>query len=156
MRILITGANGFLGSALLKQLEKTSHTILPFVRKKKNANDIECDIGNASDLLNALNEYQPDVIINCAAKVDFTAGSMQEQYSINALAPAVLASWCASNDTHLIQTSGSIVNGNTTTELSNLSQELPINYYGETKLLADRAIRLSQCSHIIIRYGGIF
>ena len=110
MRILITGANGFLGSALFNQLQKTSHTILPFVRKKKSAYDIECDVGNASNLLNALNEYQPDVIINCAARVDFTRGSMQEQYRINALAPTVLASWCVSNDARLIQTSGSIVN----------------------------------------------
>lgn len=156
MRILITGANGFLGIALLNQLEKTSHTIFPLVRKKKSPCFIECDMGNASSLLDALNEYQPDIIINCAAKVDFTGESMQEQYRVNALAPTLLASWCVSNDTHLIQTSTSIVNGNTTTELSNLSQELPINYYGETKLLADRAIRLSQCSHIIIRYGGIF
>jgi dTDP-4-dehydrorhamnose reductase len=156
MQILITGANGFLGSVLFNKLQKTNHTVLPFVRKKKSANDIECDIGNASNLLNALNEYQPDVIINCAAKVDFSEDSMQEQYNVNVLTPAVIASWCVSNDAHLIQTSGSIVNGNTITEFSNSSQELPINYYGETKLLADRAIRLSQCSHAIIRFGGIF
>ena len=156
MRVLITGANGFLGSALFNQLQKTNHTILPFVRKKKSANDIECNVGNASNLLNALNEYQPDVIINCAAKVDFSGNSMQEQYNVNTLAPAIHASWCESNNAHLIQISGSIVNGNTVTKFSNDSIELPINHYGETKLLADRAIRLSQCSHTIVRFGGIF
>lgn len=156
MRVLITGANGFLGSTLFNQLQKTNHTILPFVRKKKSANDIECNVGNASNLLNALNEYQPDVIINCAAKVDFSGNSMQEQYNVNALAPAIHASWCESNNAHLIQISSSIVNGNTATIFSNDSIELPINHYGETKLLADRAIRLSQCSHTIVRFGGIF
>ena len=42
------------------------------------------------------------------------------------------------------------------TKFDNDSIELPINNYGETKLLADRAIRLSQCSHTIVRFGGIF
>ena len=155
MKVLITGANGFLGSALLNQLQKTSHTIFPFVRKKKSANDIECDVGNISNLLNALDKYQPDSIINCAAKVDFTDGSMQEQYKVNALAPIVLASWCISNNAHLIQISSTTVNGNTINQFGNNSSELPNNYYGETKLLADRAIRLSRCSHTI-RFGGIF
>ena len=156
MKILITGANGFLGNALFNQLQNTGHTVLPLVRKKKNTNDIECDISNTSNLLNVLNDYQPDVIVNCAARVDFTEGSMQEQYRVNALAPAILASWCVGNSAHLIQISSSIVNGNTATKFSNDSVELPINHYGETKLFADRAIRLSQCSHTIIRFGGIF
>ena len=42
-KIIITGANGFLGSVLCDQLKKTSYRILPFVRKKNNVNDIECD-----------------------------------------------------------------------------------------------------------------
>jgi len=156
MKILITGANGFLGSALLNQLQKTSHTVLPFVRKKKSANDIECNIGNVSNFLHALNEYQPEVIINCAAKVDFSENTVQEQYNVNALAPAILASWCLDNNAHLIQVSSSIVNGNTVNQFSSDSIELPINNYGRTKLLADQAIRLSQCSHTIVRFGGIF
>jgi len=156
MKVLITGANGFLGGELRRQLEQTKHVVIPFVRKKAGLGDIECDIGNINDLLIALNEHKPNTVINCAAKVDFSENSKQDQYNINALAPAVIASWCARNDAYLIQTSSSIVNGNTTTKFSNKSQELPINYYGETKLLADRSIRLSQCRYAIVRFGGIF
>ncbi|MDC3397659.1 sugar nucleotide-binding protein [Candidatus Pelagibacter ubique] len=156
MKIIILGANGFLGSALSNQLQKTSHTVLPFVRKKKKTNAIECDVGNVSNLLSSLNEYQPEVIINCAAKVDFSENSAEEQYSINALVPAILASWCSNNNTHLIQISSSVVNGNTTKQFSINSIELPTNHYGRTKLLADQSIRLSKCSYTIIRFGGIF
>jgi dTDP-4-dehydrorhamnose reductase len=156
MKILITGANGFLGGELRRQLEQTKHVIIPFVRKKEGPDDIECDIGNTNNLLVALNEYQPDAVINCAAKVDFSENSKQDQYNINALAPAVIASWCVNNDAYLIHVSGSIVNDSTATEYSNASQELPINYYGKTKLLSDRAIRLSQCKYTIVRFGGIF
>ena len=108
---MILGSNGFLGSTLFNQLQKTIHTVLPFVRKKKKTNDIECDVGNVRNLLNALKEYQPEVIINCAAKVDFSENPAEELYRVNALAPIILASWCSNNNTHLIQISGSIVNG---------------------------------------------
>ena len=67
MKILITGANGFLGGELRRQLEQTKHVVIPFVRKKIGPGDIECDIGNTNNLLIALNEYQPDAVINCAA-----------------------------------------------------------------------------------------
>tara|TARA_B100000795_G_scaffold269472_1_gene258938 strand:- start:1423 stop:2244 length:822 start_codon:yes stop_codon:yes gene_type:complete len=156
MKILITGANGFLGGVLCSQLQDTNHLAFATVRKKNNPNDIECDLGNIDILLTVLNKYQPDVIINCAAKVNFLDDSEQEQYNVNALAPSVIASWCAENNAHLIQTSGSIVNGNSITQFSNDSLELPINFYGKTKLLADRAIRLSQCDYTVVRFGGIF
>jgi dTDP-4-dehydrorhamnose reductase len=156
MKIMILGSNGFLGSTLFNQLQKTTHTVLPFVRKKKKTNDIECDVGNVRNLLNALKEYQPEVIINCAAMLDFSENSAEEQYRVNALAPIILASWCSKNKTHLIQISSSSVNGNTLEQFSSNSIELPINNYGRTKLLADQAIRLSKCSYTIIRFGGIF
>ena len=156
MKILVTGTNGFLGRALFGQLKKTSYTLFPIVRKKINTEDIECDIGNASNLLTVLNYYQPDIIINCAAKVDFTDNSMTGQYNVNAVAPTVFSYWCVENNAYLIQVSGSIVNGNTTTLFSNSSIESATSYYGKTKLLADRAIRLSKCDHAIIRFGGIF
>ena len=156
MKILITGANGFLGSVLLNQMQKTNHKIFPLVRKSKGVNDIECDIGNTRSLLTILNKYRPNVIVNCAAKVDFSERPIQDQYNVNALAPAVIASWCMDNKAYLIQISSSIVNGNTLVKSGVNSMELPINYYGVTKLLADRAIRVSQCEHAIIRFGGIY
>ena len=156
MRVLITGAKGFLGGELRRQLEQTKHMVIPFVRKKVGLGDIECDIGNTNKLLISLDEQRPDVVINCAAKVDFSERSIQDQYNVNALAPAVIASWCMDNKAYLIQISGSIVNGNTLVKSGVNSMELPINYYGETKLLADRAIRVSQCEHAIIRFGGIY
>lgn len=156
MKVLVTGANGFLGSALLDQLKETQHTVWPLVRKKQRSQDIECNMENLTGLLDRLNQYQPDIIINCAAKVDFSQNSRQGQYKVNALAPAVLAGWCLDNGSHLIQISGSIVNGNSTTLFNSNTKEEPINYYGQTKLLADNAIQLSQCSHLIVRFGGIF
>ena len=156
MRILLTGSNGFLGSTVLNQIQKSKHNVIPIVRRKKNSYDVECDLGNPTLILKLLNKYKPEAIINCAAKVDFSEISSKEQYNVNALAPAIIASWCFDNGAHIIQVSGSIVNGNSTNFFSIDSLEIPTNNYGRTKLFADQAIRLSQCSYTIVRFGGIF
>jgi dTDP-4-dehydrorhamnose reductase len=155
MKILITGANGFLGRTLTDKLNK-QYSVIPIARNSKNNNSIQCDISNSILLLDALNKYKPNVIINCAAKVDFSSDNNFAQYQINALSPAIMASWCVENNAHLLQTSSSIVNGNTATIFNTQSIEAPINYYGQTKLLADNAIKLSGCQYSIIRFGGIF
>lgn len=157
MKIIITGANGFLGNALYQQLKKTRHDILPVVRSKTDKIlHTVCNIADATSLLDLLNKYKPNIIINCAAKVDFSDNLQQEQYKTNALAPSVMAAWAAENNAHLLQTSSSIVNGNTIEKFNNSSIENPISHYGHTKLLADNAIQLSQCKSAIIRFGGIF
>lgn len=90
MKIMVTGANGFLGSELINQFRETNHTILPLVRHKRNIGDIICDIRNPNELLKSLNYCKSSVIINCAAKVDFSDSTHKEQYETNALAPSIM------------------------------------------------------------------
>ena len=149
MKILVTGGKGQLGCEIN---ELSSNYDFDWLFSDSDM----FDLSNLKNINVFLDKCNPNVIINCAAKVNFLDDSEQEQYNVNALAPSVIASWCAENNAHLIQTSGSIVNGNSITQFSNDSLELPINFYGKTKLLADRAIRLSQCDYTVVRFGGIF
>ena len=80
---------------------KINLEVLSLVRKKENIDDIECDLNDARKLLDILDDFQPNFIINCAAKVDFSENSIKEQYNVNVLAPTILASWCFENNVHL-------------------------------------------------------
>lgn len=63
MRVLITGAAGMLGSALLRVFKlKDEHTLLPLTR-----NDL--DLRNKSDFERQVKSFRPDFVIHAAAKV---------------------------------------------------------------------------------------
>jgi len=66
MRVLVTGANGFLGRQILAELKSQGYTPLAFVRGAKQLQDngFECVVGtldSPSDLYNAL-ENVPAII----------------------------------------------------------------------------------------------
>jgi dTDP-4-dehydrorhamnose reductase len=155
MKIMVVGAGGFLGSSIVSKLSK-KYVVIPIVRVKKNVGDIACDIGDSNALLGILNKHSPNFIINCAAKVDFSEKSRLVQYRVNALAPALMAGWCVENNVHLLHASSISVNENTLKKIGLGSLEKPTSLYGETKLLADIAIKTSGCKFTIIRFGGIF
>ncbi|MTJ21036.1 NAD-dependent epimerase/dehydratase family protein [Dolichospermum sp. UHCC 0352] len=77
MKVLITGANGFTGSHLVKHLQQnfdvelylTTHT-------NQDTNGLICDLTNANAVNNLIQEIQPD-------KIYHLAGSFTNDYSID-------------------------------------------------------------------------
>jgi GDP-4-dehydro-6-deoxy-D-mannose reductase len=55
MKIVITGASGFLGSNLVNKLEKANHNVLSILRSTPNP-------------LQTIFDYKPDVVVHCAWK----------------------------------------------------------------------------------------
>lgn len=157
MRILITGADGFLGSALLQRLEGRYNEVLSVTRRshKKDA-AIECDLSNPFSLSKLLQNIRPDCVVNLAAKAVFGQVDMADLYPINTLCPAVIADYCRKYDAHIIQASGTIVSGFYNTRFTIGTPDRPDTSYGASKLLGEKMINASECSSTIIRFGGIF
>jgi len=61
-KILITGANGLVGSALTRYLKDKNYNIFPVTRK-------EADLFKFDETINIVNEIKPTMIINSAARV---------------------------------------------------------------------------------------
>jgi dTDP-glucose 4,6-dehydratase len=77
-KILITGGSGFIGSFIIKKfikkkchvlnLDKLSSVSQKLVLRDKNYFFKKCDILNSNHFSNNVNEFQPDIIIHCAAE----------------------------------------------------------------------------------------
>ena len=155
MKILVTGGDGFLGGAVVRNLRATKANIVA-VSRRGSAGAIPCDLSNPADLVRVLDEQSPNCIVNIAAEPNFTAGALSLIYPVNFLAPAIMAAYCKSAGAYLVHTSGTIVHGFQYTRFNIETPCEPNLDYGVSKLLADKAIVASGCRAAIVRFGGIF
>ena len=84
MKILITGTNGQVGHALMQQLN--DHELVGLTRQ-------DCDLTEPDQIRQAIDQHQPDLIINPAAytKVDQAEDEPELAFQINRDAPKVMA-----------------------------------------------------------------
>ncbi|MFW5646444.1 MAG: dTDP-4-dehydrorhamnose reductase [Acetivibrio ethanolgignens] len=134
MKVLITGAKGQLGQALLRLSSELSDIeVFPFASK-------ELDITNEAMVEATLTRLHPDVLINCAAHtaVDACETDAENAYRINALGPKYLAQACQAVDAAMVQVSTDYVfDGTKTTPYIESDLPNPQSVYGSTKLAGE-------------------
>ena len=152
MNILVTGANGQLGSEM-RRLGAVSPNNYIFT-------DVEqLDITNADAVMYVAKHYSIDAIINCAAytNVDKAESDANAAELINAIAVGNLARAMKEVDGTLFHISTDYVfgcEGNTPrTEDMPLS---PLGVYGRTKLQGEQAIADSGCKALIFRTSWLY
>ena len=70
MKILVFGADGFVGSAVVKELSN-KHDLFKAMREKSEAkNEVSVDLKDKGTILKALINIKPEVVINCAGVVE--------------------------------------------------------------------------------------
>jgi nucleoside-diphosphate-sugar epimerase len=147
MKIGILGGTGFLGKNLSEFLKKNHEVFVASRRTGVDGRKVEC-------LLNWIQQENLDCIINLAAEVNFITRT-KKMHKVNSLVPKIFAQYCKKYNKHLIQASGTLVNG--IHSLYNHKTKLkPINAYGKTKLIAEKYIQKTKCNYTIIRFGGIY
>ncbi len=132
MKILVTGANGQLGTELQPLLEP--HDVV--------AIDLpELDITDRALVLGAFHEIHPDVVINCAAMtaVDDCESKVDLAYSVNALAVRHLAEGCRAVGAHLATVSTDYVfDGTKIGPYHEWDDTCPVSVYGRSKVAGER------------------
>ena len=157
LKVLVTGASGFLGSYIHKLLRVTAgYSCIPTSNSNKFKKYINIDLTNYNQLLKMIYEVNPDVIVNCAACVDFGNAVLSKQYDLNVVVPSIFASWAKKNSKHLIQISMATIYGKYTENIDENSPVLIDSDYAKSKWLADEMIKSSGCKFTILRFGGIY
>lgn len=151
MKILLTGAKGQLGRCFIDRLPEDWNIF---------ATDAsELDITNQDMVLDTVEKYLPDVIVNAAAytAVDKAESDSKAAMNVNAIGPANLALAANKYNARIIHVSTDYVfDGNAHEPYDEKSETNPLSVYGKTKLDGERLVIQANSKAIIIRTAWVF
>ncbi|EJL66746.1 dTDP-4-dehydrorhamnose reductase [Flavobacterium sp. CF136] len=152
-KILVTGANGQLGSELLILSTKYSNYEWVFAdRTQITLDDLEV-------LEKQLNDIRPEIILNCGAytAVDKAESEKEIAFTVNYSAVELIAKYAFKNNVKLIHISTDYVfDGSSSIALSEEAQTNPINIYGASKRAGEVACLNENPNSIIIRTSWVY
>jgi dTDP-4-dehydrorhamnose reductase len=152
MKILVTGADGQLGSEIPEAMSKHGHEVV--------ARGLDgLDITDAQSVQETISGLKPDVVINCASynDVDGAEADLQNALLVNGTAVGYLANACNACGAVLVHFSTDYVFDGTEGKPYAVSDDpKPINKYGESKLLGEKLLGEFDGKHLLIRTSWVF
>lgn len=151
MRILVTGRNGQVGTALATALHGLGEVIA--------LDRAQLDLANADAIRTAMRELQPAMVINAAAYTAVDAAESDEAAAlrINADAPRVLAEEAERLGAALIHYSTDYVfDGSKDGAWLEDDAPAPLSAYGRSKLAGEQAIADVGGTHLILRTSWVY
>lgn len=163
MKVLVTGANGQLGTDLCQALQHFE--LIPLTHR-----DIE--ISDMNSVKQVINKYKPDIVINTAAyvRVDDCESNQDKAFKVNALGARNVAVAAQELGARLVHMSTDYVFGGVGETLvvssksggdkplpyTEFDAPIPLNTYGKSKLAGEDFIRHLCQRYFIIRTSGLF
>jgi dTDP-4-dehydrorhamnose reductase len=151
MKIVILGAGGRLGAALMREYRE-KYDLAGFDHAR-------LDLANLDDAGAKLRGMNFDVLINAAAftNVDACETERDRAFLINAEAPGILAEICNEKDARLIHFSTDYVfDGEKRAPYTENDQANPISAYGESKLAGEKFVLAAGDRHLVVRVSWVF
>ena len=160
MNILVTGANGQLGTEIRNlSAGMKHHFIFTDVSEIPGRETVYLDITNADALRIVCRSEQVDVIVNCAAYTDVAKAEDDIDFAalLNHTAPGLLATVAREIGATLIHVSTDYVfHGDASVPYKEEDEPRPLGVYGVTKLQGEDAVRASGCKYLIFRTAWLY
>lgn len=150
MRILITGANGQLGTDLQAALR--DRDVIPLTHA-------DLDVTDHDRVMETVARHKPDLVINTAAyhKVDECESFPEKTFVVNTFGPRNLAFACRAHDAALVHLSTNFVfDGKAARPYTETDLPGPLSVYGASKLAGEYFVRAILPRHYIIRTTGLY
>ena len=151
VKILITGSQGMLGSALVKVLSSEFKT--------KGIDIADCDITDKDQIINLVTSYRPSIIIHTAAYTDVDVNELNSEraFAVNALGSENIAKAAKDAQALLFYISTDYVfDGNKPKPYIEEDIPNPVNIYGSSKLKGEKFVQALVEKHFILRTSWLF
>ena len=152
MRLLVTGAGGMLGRAVVDAAARLGHDVLPCMRA-------DLDITDAETSRRAVATSRPQAVVNCAAytDVDGAETDWRTAEAVNAQGARNVAAAAAEIGAFVVHVSTDYVfDGSKREPWVESDAVAPLGVYGETKLAGEQAVASVNPAHAIVRTAWLF
>lgn len=160
MKILITGSNGLLGQKMVADLK--SDATVELIATSRGENRLKdksgyeyfsLDITSNEEVVQCMDKFKPDVIVNTAAmtNVDACENDKEGCDLLNVIAVKHLLEACSKHNSHLVHLSTDFIFDGEDGPYKEEDKPNPLSYYGHSKLKAEKLIQESRISWSILR-----
>ncbi len=155
MKLLITGAAGMLGSAMVPVLREQGYEVYPTDIKIEEGIDY-LDVRDYEAVLVYATKIKPDFILHLAAETDLEVceNDPKHAYLTNTVGTQNVALVCKKLDIKMVYicTAG-IFNGEKDTFYTEFDEPIPISVYGKSKFEGEKIVKLILDKYFIFRPG---
>jgi nucleoside-diphosphate-sugar epimerase len=160
LKLLVTGASGFLGKAVCAELRARDHEVAALVRRPGSeppaTSAVRGELGDGHALGRALEEVRPDCVVHLAAEI----ASQRDARKIaetNVEGTRRLLEACAALDGPRFVFASTVVTGDARGEELHEEAPLPVETaYGRSKQEGERLVRESGLPSVIIRPSHVY
>jgi dTDP-4-dehydrorhamnose reductase len=151
-RLLVTGAGGMLGRAVVEAARQRGHDVLAATRA-------ELDVTVEAAVRPALLEWRPDVVVNCAAYTDVDGAERGRTTAdaVNRVGAGLVAGAAAEVGAAIVHLSTDYVfDGSKREPWVESDPVAPLGVYGETKLAGEQRVAAANPAHVIVRTAWLY
>jgi dTDP-4-dehydrorhamnose reductase len=152
-RLLLIGANGFLGAHAARKFAESFEVFTGSRVAGTNSKSIQIDITDASSVDAAFQRVKPDAVLLLAALSDIDRCEAEPElaFATNVRGPENVANACARSNARLLFTSSAAVFDGRKHGYVEDDAPTPLSVYGKTKARAEAAVLALWPSAIILR-----
>jgi nucleoside-diphosphate-sugar epimerase len=160
VKVLVTGASGFLGNAVCAELGARGHEVAALVRRPGSepagTTAVAGDLGDAEALRRVVAEVGPDCVIHLAAEIASQRNADRVR-EVNVEGTRRLLEACEASDGPRFVFTSTVVTGDAGGAELNEDSELPVvTAYGRSKQEGERLVRQSRLDGVIIRPSHVY
>lgn len=152
MKVLVTGAGGMLGRAVVGAAERAYHEVVAMRRG-------DLDITNAGQVASTIRTIRPDAVFNCAALADVDAAEddLRTAMDVNSHGARELAAAAAEVGATIVYPSTDYVfDGAKMLPYVESDTPRPLSVYGQSKLAGEHATAEANPRHFVVRTALLF
>lgn len=160
-KLLVTGGSGFLGQVILQSAAENFESFGTWTSNKIDLLGVQfipMNLLDENQIIHCFEQVRPDIVIHCAAftNVDDCEFNRKDSYQANVNATETIARWACKKNVRLIYTSSDMVFDGRQKLYKETDFVDPINYYGQTKLEAEKKVLENYPEAVVARMALMY